>query len=100
MISRASFIRSFHQELHRLKNSHSSIRNIYRTFSCTSSSPRYSSETPHVCIVGAGPAGFYTAQQILKVGIVIHQSNEPCLSSLPRKHNATQVAQSISCRFG
>lgn len=25
------------------------------------------SHTPNVCIVGAGPAGFYTAQQILKV---------------------------------
>lgn len=26
------------------------------------------SQVPKVCIIGSGPAGFYTAQQILKVG--------------------------------
>lgn len=26
--------------------------------------------TSHICIVGAGPAGFYAVQQILKVSIV------------------------------
>ena len=26
-----------------------------------------SKTSPHVCIVGSGPAGFYTAQQLLKV---------------------------------
>lgn len=25
--------------------------------------------TSHICIVGSGPAGFYAAQQILKVSI-------------------------------
>ena len=28
--------------------------------------------SPHVCIVGSGPAGFYTAQQLLKVSIHVH----------------------------
>lgn len=33
------------------------------------SSQKFSTQnlTSHVCIVGAGPAGFYAAQQILKV---------------------------------
>ena len=36
---------------------------------------------PHVAIVGSGPAGFYTAQQILKVGIRV--SGTPFLPSGP-----------------
>ena len=31
----------------------------------------YMSTVPRVCVVGSGPAGFYTAQQILKVNIFI-----------------------------
>ena len=29
------------------------------------------STVPRVCVVGSGPAGFYTAQQILKVNIIV-----------------------------
>jgi len=29
--------------------------------------------TPRVCVVGGGPAGFYTAQQLLKVCVISSQ---------------------------
>jgi len=38
---------------------------VTRLFSSTVSS------APHVAIVGSGPAGFYTAQQLLKVSTII-----------------------------
>ena len=38
-------------------------------------------DRPHVGIVGSGPAGFYTAQQILKVCICITKTN--CWLSFP-----------------
>ena len=38
-------------------------------------------DRPHVGIVGSGPAGFYTAQQILKVCICIYQDN--LLAAIP-----------------
>ena len=37
---------------------------------------KHQKNRPHVGIVGSGPAGFYTAQQILKVGIL---NNYYCL---------------------
>ncbi|XP_048757810.1 NADPH:adrenodoxin oxidoreductase, mitochondrial-like isoform X2 [Ostrea edulis] len=41
------------------------LRQILRKTFCRLSSTT-SQDVPHVCIVGSGPAGFYTAQQILK----------------------------------
>ena len=37
--------------------------NLFQRLRCQSSVPT----SPRVCIVGSGPAGFYTAQQLLKV---------------------------------
>ena len=34
------------------------------------------SERAHVCIVGSGPAGFYTAQQLLKVCLKVSGNME------------------------
>lgn len=32
------------------------------------------STVPQVCVVGSGPAGFYTAQQILKVSVTMSEA--------------------------
>ena len=42
------------------------LRQILRQ-SCLRNLSSTTQDVPHVCIVGSGPAGFYTAQQILKV---------------------------------
>lgn len=34
---------------------------------------------PHVAVVGSGPAGFYTAQQLLKVGITLSMFDVLCV---------------------
>lgn len=39
--------------------------------SCSRNLSSSSQNVPHVCIVGSGPAGFYTAQQILKASHLI-----------------------------
>ncbi|XP_031556284.1 NADPH:adrenodoxin oxidoreductase, mitochondrial-like [Actinia tenebrosa] len=72
----------FNQGFYRSRTKYSNIRIIYRHFSCSSSgsgSPRQSSQNPRVCIVGAGPAGFYTAQQILKSHDSVHVDIIECL---------------------
>lgn len=56
----------------------SGVRRLFithlRCFSVSVS--KHQKHRPHVGIVGSGPAGFYTAQQILKVGIL---NNYYCL---------------------
>ena len=51
------------QQLKTCYNRHSYLQN-FRRYLCSSSS-----DEPKVAIVGSGPAGFYAAQQILKVYI-------------------------------
>ena len=51
------------QQLKTCYNRHLYLQN-FRRYLCTCSS---SSDEPKVAIVGSGPAGFYAAQQILKV---------------------------------
>lgn len=56
----------------------SGVRRLFTThLRCFSVSvSKHQKHGPHVGIVGSGPAGFYTAQQILKVGIL---NNYYCL---------------------
>lgn len=54
----------FRYELKNIMKCHMIFNNI-RTFSTENIIPK-------VCIVGAGPAGFYAAQQLLKVKIDNH----------------------------
>ena len=56
----------------------SGVRRLFAThLRCFSVSvSKHQKHGPHVGIVGSGPAGFYTAQQILKVGIL---NNYYCL---------------------
>ena len=56
----------------------SGVRRLFTTHPrCFSVSfSKHKKHRPHVGIVGSGPAGFYTAQQILKVGIL---NNYYCL---------------------
>ena len=56
----------------------SGVRRLFTThLRCFSVSvSKHQKHRPHVGIVGSGPAGFYTAQQILKVGIL---NNYYCL---------------------
>jgi len=51
------WLRSMHRQLRRIQLRQSSC---HRQFSAGAAEP-------HVCVVGSGPAGFYTAQQLLKV---------------------------------
>ncbi|KAH3862063.1 hypothetical protein DPMN_025022 [Dreissena polymorpha] len=56
-----------------------------RLSTCTDSS------APHVCIVGSGPAGFYTAQQLLKVNM------SPVLRKLGLMHVREVLSQIRLC---
>uniref|UniRef100_A0A3Q0SSJ7 FAD/NAD(P)-binding domain-containing protein n=1 Tax=Amphilophus citrinellus TaxID=61819 RepID=A0A3Q0SSJ7_AMPCI len=55
-------------------------------FSCIAS---FSSCGPKVCIVGSGPAGFYTAQHLIKVWSAVHNPEciLHCLLLLPAGSN-------------
>ena len=48
------------------------LRKAIRYFLRQNSRTATRSSRAHVCIVGSGPAGFYTAQQLLKVRIHVH----------------------------
>jgi len=36
---------------------------------------RHTTQCPRVCVIGSGPAGFYTAQQLLKVTTASHMQS-------------------------
>ncbi|KAK4321832.1 hypothetical protein Pmani_007459 [Petrolisthes manimaculis] len=49
-----------------LKRTSLTTNTIQTSTNTTTTRGRKASKVPHVCIIGSGPAGFYTAQQILK----------------------------------
>lgn len=52
---------------------------------------------PQICVVGSGPAGFYTAQHVLKVSCSFQPLSEPpnllSLSTGPWTHSSSLLAQ-------